>query len=161
MMVRSKRTESVRQLYYITHIDNAGSILDRGILSHNLMVQKDLPFTRIYDKEIVSRREGIKTPNGKSLWSFSNLYFNARNPMLYRVCRETDVENIVILEISPSILESQNVLITDGNAASEITSFFPPTKTNISKIFKQTQWRYWNPYDGSKRRMMAECLVPC
>jgi len=124
------------------------------------MVQKDLPFTRIYDKEIVSRREGIKTPNGKSLWSFSNLYFNARNPMLYRVCRETDVENIVILEISPSILESQNVLITDGNAASEITSFFPPTKTNISKIFKQTQWRYWNPYDGSKRRMMAECLVP-
>jgi hypothetical protein len=159
-MVRSKRIESVRQLYYITHIDNLGSILDRGILSHGLMDQKGLPYTRIYDKLIVSRRKEMKAPDGKSLWSFSNLYFNARNPMLYRVCCETNAENIVILEISPSILESRNILITDGNAASEATSFFSPTKTHLSKIFKQTQRKYWNPHDGSKRRMMAECLVP-
>jgi len=79
---------SMRNLYYITHLENVPSILHHGILSHEAVKEKALGFTAIYDVEIVSRRSRISTPDGKTLWSFANLYFQPRNPMLYRVALE-------------------------------------------------------------------------
>jgi len=158
-MVSSKQS-SIRQLYYITHVDNIGSILETGILSHEIIEKKDIPYQAIYDKEIVSRRKNINAPNGKNLWSFSNLYFNARNPMMYRLRCEKNIEDIALLGISPYVLNLPNVILTDGNAACDVTEFLTNNETTVKRIFKKTQVRYWSPYNGSKRRIMAECLVP-
>jgi hypothetical protein len=87
---------SIRNLYYITHRANVGSILRHGILSHEEVQGGGIDFTAIYDTEIVSRRSSILTPDGRSLWGFANLYLQPRNPMLYRVAIERGVE------ISPS-----------------------------------------------------------
>lgn len=65
----------LNELYYITHIDNVPSILTRGILSHSRIVSGNVPFTPIYNAEIVSNRRNRKTPDGKSLWDYANLYF--------------------------------------------------------------------------------------
>ena len=75
----------LRGLYYITHIDNLTSILERGILSHSLVEKNKIEYTAIYDKEIIEKRYDITTPDGRSLWDFANLYFQPRNAMLYRV----------------------------------------------------------------------------
>lgn len=78
----------IKGLYYITHINNIRSILQEGILSHALVEAKGIDYTPIYDAQIVSNRQKRTTPDGKSLWEFANVYFQPRNPMLYRVIQD-------------------------------------------------------------------------
>ena len=53
---------TIRNLYYITHLDNVPSILRHGILSHEEIQSRGLAFTAIYDTAIVSRRSQISVP---------------------------------------------------------------------------------------------------
>ena len=154
----------IKNLYYITHIDNIPSILKNGILSHTLINKEDIKFTPIYDKQIVSNRAKKNAPNGKSLWDFANLYFQARNPMLYRVAIENGVDNLAILGINPNIIKKDNVFISVGNAASSASEILP-AKEGLKVIKQKEIWKiinseWWREEDGSKRKIMAECLVP-
>jgi hypothetical protein len=117
-------------------------------------------FTPIYDECIVSRRKGIKTPDGKSLWDFANLFFEARNPMLFRVKCEKDTYNIAIIGVEPSVLSLPGVYVTTGNAAHSQSEIKPPTRGVMSSILRNTKREFWSEHDGSKRKIMAECLVP-
>ncbi|MDE0636503.1 MAG: DarT ssDNA thymidine ADP-ribosyltransferase family protein [Candidatus Poribacteria bacterium] len=65
----------IRELYYITHIDNLPSILARGVFSHERIESERIDSTPIYDADIVSLRNQITTPDKRSLWSYANLYF--------------------------------------------------------------------------------------
>jgi hypothetical protein len=83
--------------------------------------------------------------------------------MLYRVLHENQADNgIVVLSIKPSILNLKGAFITTGNAASQFTDILPATKYKEvnSKILEGTDVEWWKEEDGSKRRIMAECLVP-
>lgn len=159
------------ELYYITVIDQLQSILERGILSHERIVpleaQGVLEYTSIADTEVVNRRKAKLTPAGKSLWHYVNLYFQPRNPMMYRVVKtggnhEIDVKDFVVIGVSNEVLREQGVFITDGNAATNSTQFYRlPEGMEILK----EQWdivlsEWWNDEDDSKRQIMAECLVP-
>lgn len=147
-------------LYYITHIDNLESILKHGILSHRQIDERGIEYTAIYDRGIVSNRKMIKTPEGHSLWDYANLYFQPRNPMLYRVIREKGTQDIIVLKIKKTILNRNDILITDGNAASFQTQIKSLNKSELSLITKLVNKEYWNNEDGSKRQIMSECLVP-
>ncbi len=156
------RQKTLRQLYYITHIDNLDSIIKNGILSHSLIEEKKIPFTPIYDKEIVNNRKQNQTPAGKTLWDYANLYFQPRNPMLYRVISEKSRNDIAVVGVKKSVLENNGIFLTDGNAANNETNFFPIDKTKqiLPKILKEVNKEWWSSLDGSKRKVMAECLVP-
>lgn len=78
----------IYRFYYILHILNLESILKFGIYSHNRIKNSQLNYTRIFDNYIIKRRELIKTPANKNLLDYVNLYFQPRNPMLYRVIKE-------------------------------------------------------------------------
>ena len=152
----------IRELYYITHIDNLSSILDRGVLSHAKMEAEGVHSTPIYDVEIVSRRNSKTTPDKRNLWSYANLYFQPCNAMMYRVVHEKESKNLVVVGVSTKVLTEQGTFITDGNAAHETTQFYYPSKG--LEILRQ-QWSiirsdWWNRDDGSKRKIMAECLIP-
>jgi hypothetical protein len=108
---------STRNLYYITHRANVGSILRHGVLSHEEVQAKAIDFEAIYDAAIVSRRSSITTPDGRSLWSFANLYVQPRNPMLYRVAIEQGMDNLVVVAIKSQILGRPDVMFANGNAA--------------------------------------------
>ena len=155
----------VKELYYITHIDNVPSILQLGILSHATMESEGIPFTPIYNAEIVSKRQSITTPDGRSLWSFANLYFQPRNPMLYRVVffsPPTNVDDVAVLGVQMSVLNSPDIFIANGNAASALSDIMPARegKKALSQISKDIDKEYWTDEGGSKRKIMAECLVP-
>jgi len=152
----------IKELYYITHINNVPSILKRGVLSHELIEKENVPFTPIYDAEIVSRRHDIKTPDGRTLWSFANLYFKARNPMLYRVVCEKSLDEIVILGVQMSILNRPDIFISTGNAAHSLSDILVASEGRkvLSQIERNTDKEYWTDESGSKRKIMAECLVP-
>lgn len=149
-------------LYYITHIDNVISILQRGILSHRRIAQGDINFTPIYDSAIISNRQQRKVDNDRVLWDFANLYFQPRNAMLYRVMREKSQKQIAILLISPNILIRKDIYITNGNAASSNSEIFPSEEGRkfAARIREEIDKEWWTESDGSKRKIMAECLVP-
>lgn len=159
----------LRGLYYITHIDNIPSILDRGILCHRRVEEEEIKFTPIYDTEIVSNRKNRKLPDGRNLWDFANLYFQPRNAMLYRVVffSNISIEEIAIIGLKSTILDRDDILITTGNAASPYTEIL--AKKDLSKekaqkyiknIREKVEKEWWAYEDGSKRELMAECLVP-
>jgi O-acetyl-ADP-ribose deacetylase (regulator of RNase III) len=152
----------IKGLFYITHVNNIKSILRHGILSHALVEARKVQFTPIYDAQIVSNRRERKTPNGKSLWDYANLYFQPRNPMLYRVINEKDKKDIAIVEVRPDILKQPDVFVSTGNAAS-LPSDILPVKDGLKEIhqmWKVINSEWWNDTDGSKRKIMAECLAP-
>jgi hypothetical protein len=155
-------TKSPQFLYYITHIDNLGSMLEKGILSHAEMESRGIPFTAIYDAEIVSNRKARQTPDGRSLWDYANVYFQARNAMLFRVTREKGVDEICIIGVRKDVLNRPDVLIANGNAASyqsEIARHDEGIKA-VPQIMRNVDKEWWSDSDGSKREMMAECLIP-
>jgi hypothetical protein len=82
--------------------------------------------------------------------------------MLYRVICEQDKESIAVIEIRPDVTTIPGVFITDGNAASSPTQFFAAADglREIARQWPVLQQEYWKEFDGSKRRIMAECLVP-
>ncbi len=154
----------LRGLYYITHADNLPSILDKGILCHKRIQEEKIQFTPIYDEEIVESRKNIKMPDNKSLWNFVNLYFQPRNAMLYRVAffSRKNIDDIIIIGIKSSILERPDIFVTTGNAVSPHSEILTASeaKKNIKNIKAKTEKEWWASEDGSKRELMAECLLP-
>lgn len=161
-MAKMKRNIEIKSLYYITHIDNINSILSKGILSHQLVEEYGLQYTAIYDSEIANNRKTKTTPNGKSLWQYSNVYFQPRNPMLYRVVLEKGVKDIAVIALNPQVLKIPDAYITNGNAASSITEFYDYKNgiKIISNMWDTIKGEWWNSINGSKRKIMAECLIP-
>ncbi|MFZ5912379.1 MAG: DarT ssDNA thymidine ADP-ribosyltransferase family protein [Chloroflexota bacterium] len=157
----SKRT--VKSLFYITHLNNLPSIFQHGILSHRQVKEQSIPFTPVYNAEIVANREQRLTPDHKSLWDYANLYFQPRNPMLYKVLSETDKKDVVILGIKPQTLDLKGAFISLGNAAHSLSPLVD-AKTGLQHINGE-YWQiinsdWWKTEDGTKRKIMAECLIP-
>jgi len=160
-MSNATKKPDVKGLYYITHINNLPSILTQGILSHTQITERAIPFTSIYDPQIVSHRQNKKAGD-KSLWHFANLYFQPRNPMLYRVISEKNKNDIAIVSVLPTVLSLLDTWVSIGNAASTPSEILP---TNKGLPFIYEMWdvirnEWWKEEDGSKRKIMSECLVP-
>ncbi len=156
--------KNIRSLYYITHVNNLPSILNQGILSHRKVEELGISYTAIYDSGVINRRKDKSTPEKSSLWDYANLYFQPRNPMMYRVMSEKnlDKKDIAVIGIKPGVLNLTGGFITDGNAANESTKIYPVQEG--LEVLKQ-QWHmiqndWWNELDGSKRKIMSECLLP-
>jgi len=153
----------LRGLYYITHINNLPSILEKGILCHRKIKEDKIEFTRIYDEDIIALRRNKNLPDGRNLWDFVNLYFQPRNAMLYRVIffSGINLEDIIVIGLKYSILNREDIFITTGNAASYNTEIFSAGKAKkyIKTIREKTDKEWWASEDGSKRELMAECLV--
>ena len=157
------RNAEIKSLFYITHVENVPSILQHGILSHALIESRNLPFTphlRRCDREQSERTKA--TPERGSLWEYANLYFQPRNPMMYRVFTRKPPRILAVVGVKPGVLQLPQVMITDGNAASNPTRFFKAAEglKVIEAQWPAIQAEYWNDLDGSKRKIMAECLVP-
>jgi O-acetyl-ADP-ribose deacetylase (regulator of RNase III) len=153
----------VKSLFYITHINNLPSILRYGILSHRQVEAQGIPFTPVYNPEIVANREQRLTPDRKSLWDYANVYFQPRNPMLYKVMSETDKKDVVIVGVKPQVVDVKGAFISLGNAASSLSPLLD-IKTGLQFINGE-YWQiisndWWKTEDGTKRKIMAECLVP-
>jgi hypothetical protein len=149
------------ELHYITDITNMPSIMANGILSHNLA--KRFPHKSVAMAEIQERRDKKKVPRGKFLHDYVNLYFCARNPMLYKL-KDSHAE-LCILRIDKEALNLPNVILTDGNAAANYTAFAPfPAgllKIDCSLVFA-TYWKDQDPIieKRKKRAKCAEILIP-
>ena len=117
----------------------------------------------VYDEQIIARRGNRTVADDKSLWDYANLFFQARNPMLFRVFRKEN-QPVVVLGLRRDVLNLPGAYISVGNAAA-MESEVMPLKEGMHKILKNENWKrihakYWHDYDGGKRVIMAELLVP-
>lgn len=158
----AKTKLNIRSLFYITHCDNLPSIIQRGILSHAQVEANGLSPKPVYDKNIVLRRRDRRTPDGRSLWEFANLYFQPRNPMLYRVVQEAGIRNVVVIGVDPKVMEIPGCFVSDGNAAHSLSNIWPLAEglQHLAALRKIWDKEWWREADGSKRQIMAELLVP-
>lgn len=154
--------EELRELGYIVPIATLSSILRRGILSHRraeIVEHESIALEGVQD-----RRAKVIVPNGRPLHEYANLYISSRNPMLLRR-RELHAE-ICVLRVSTDVLDIQNVVVTDSNAASKYVRFSPAPAGLSIVDGERTFARSWNHPDDQidhwrhSAQKCAEVLVP-
>ncbi len=151
----------LKELHYITHIANIPSIMEHGILSKNRANR--LNPASIAMQAIQQLRANKSVPGGQQIHDYANLYFCARNPMMYK--RSSMHASLCVLRIETSVLDLKGVVIADSNAASKYTAFWPSPsglgQVNGAWVFADdwtdgdqiTQWR-------KAAAKCAEVLVP-
>ena len=155
----------ISELHNIQLVENISSVLQNGVLSHKLASKINHKSCAM--PEIQSIRANKVVPNGRPLHEYANLYFHARNPMMYKLLNGYCIPHseLVIMKVDTSILDASNVVLTDGNAATEWVRFYPSpdglSSLNYDLIFSRN-WNDNNPIIKSekKTRKCSEILVP-
>jgi len=155
-----KRSE-LKELHYITPIENVPSVMQHGILCKNRA--NKLNPASIAMKAIQALRANKAVPGGLQIHEYANLYLCARNPMMY--VRSAKHVELCVLRIDTSVLYLKDVVIADSNAASRYTAFWP-SPSGLEKVHgpwvfaddwtdanQITQWQ-------KKAAKCAEVLVP-
>ena len=122
-------------LFFITHIDNLSSILERGILSPDLVKKLKIKYTPIYSEKIVGKRE-YKMACGKRLSEFAHVYFNPHNAMLRQVLYEHASRKIIVIKSTLNVSDD-GICIADRNAAKDDVGFM--NSYNYYKIIPEIE----------------------
>lgn len=146
-------------MYNINSLKNLKSIFDHGILSKNLLKKNALLNEDLSNPPVQNRRERKKVPNHRPLHDYANLYFDARNPMLYYLLSQRGVDKLCVLCIDKKVLDLPETVVTDRNAAAELAVFISPDKAISQLDFQMIFAKYWNDEDVS--RMVDKKQVKC
>ena len=151
----------IDELHYICPIANVASICDKGILSHNAV--RETAHVSLALPEVQSRREVVPLRDGRMLHDYANLYFHARNPMMYYLREQHG--RLCVLRICDSVLDIPGTMIADRNAA-RCQTWFHPSPDGLRYLNKHLvfarDWTHPNPEraDYQKAVKCAEILVP-
>lgn len=150
----------VVELHSIMPIENIPSIFQHGILSHDNA--EKIPHRSVALQEIQDRRDKT-VPNGLRLHQYANLYFNARNPMMYR--RKDIIGDLCVIRINLNVLQQPGAVISDMNAASDYVSFLQHPIGMGQIDFDNVFADWWDDEDaitGYRKKAVkcAEALIP-
>lgn len=142
-------------------IDNIGSVLTNGILSYERaakMAHRSVALGPVQD-----RRDQRSVPSGLKLHQYANLYFHARNPMMFK--RKAEADKLCVLRVSVDVFNQDGTVVTDCNAASDYVRFLAPSQWRLLEFddIYAMDWRHpGNPprYYQHRSRKCAEVLVP-
>jgi hypothetical protein len=153
--------QRVTELHSIIPMANIASVLQHGILSYERAEQ--LEHFSVALQPVQDRRDQKRVPGGLRLHQYANLYFHARNPMLYK--RRNEAPQLCVLRVSVAVLQGNGAVITDCNAASDYVRFLAPQQwsvLNFDDIYA-ADWRHPDNaprYYQHRSRKCAEVLVP-
>jgi hypothetical protein len=142
-------------------IANLRSVMALGILSYERASK--LPHHSVALQPVQDKRDQKQVPGGLKLHQYANLYFHARNPMMFK--RLAEAPNLCVLRVSTRVLELQGTVISDQNAASDWVRFLHPLQWQVldfNAIYAM-DWRHpGNPaaFYRHKSQKCAEVLVP-
>jgi len=153
--------DRVRELHCIMPMANIPSVMTHGILSYERAAA--LVHHSVALQPIQEMRDQKQVPSGLRLHQYANLYFHARNPMMFK--RKAEAASLCILRVSTAVLGLEGTVITDQNAASKYVRFLAPSQwaqLDFDDIYAM-DWRhpgdqiaYWR----HSARKCAEALVP-
>lgn len=147
----------------IMPLENIPSVLKLGILSNERSAK--IQHCSVAMEDVQEKREQKHVPGGLKLHQYANLYFHARNPMLYK--RKTETNNLCVLRVSTEILQLPGVVLADCNASSPYVRFLAPSQWALLD-YEAIYAMDWNrqhandpyAYRVHKARKCAEVLVP-
>jgi ssDNA thymidine ADP-ribosyltransferase, DarT len=155
--------DRLKELHCIMPIVNVASVMQHGILSHRRA--QAVAHDSVADPAIQARRAAVRVPGGRPLHEYANLYFDARNPMMYR--RKERHEELAVLSISTVVLDLTGVVVTDRNASvDEDFVRFEPAPDGLAIVDEALTFaHYWTHEDyyeqiRRKQAKQAEVLVP-
>jgi hypothetical protein len=139
---------------------NTASVLANGILSHERAAK--LAHASVAMNAIQDRRDVRQVPGGLKLHQYANLYFHARNPMMYK--RLEQAPDLCVLRVSCDVLSLPGVVLSDQNAASDYVRFLSPgqvSEIDMDLVYA-ADWRDQDriTYFRKKASKCAEVLVP-
>jgi hypothetical protein len=143
----------ITEFHNIMPINNISSVLRFGILSHNRAA--NIQHESIASP-FVQERRNKKIPNGSFLHDYANLYFHARNPMMFSIKSRSE---ICVLRVSENVLNMPKTILSDRNAASDYARYY--STTEISQLdfdlIYSKDWRCPNNPTEYFRRKTAKC----
>jgi len=150
----------VTEFHCIMPLDNITSVLEHGILSYERAAK--LKHHSVAMQPVQDRRDQRQVPGGLKLHQYANLYFHARNPMLFK--RKDEAPNLCVLSVSTRVLELPGTVISDQNAASDYVRFLHPSQWKLLAFddIYAMDWRHPGDLIGywrHKARKCAEVLV--
>jgi len=122
----------VTEFQCIMPILNVESVLQHGILSYERA--STLAHDSVAMHEVQDRRDQKQVPGGLKLHQYANLYFHARNPMLFK--RKDKAEALCVLRVSTEVRCVPGVVFTDCNASSDYVRFLHP---EVDPVVKTTR----------------------
>lgn len=151
----------VVELHCIMPIANVASVLAHGILCYEDAAR--LHHRSVAMQPVQDRRDQKRVPRGLRLHQYANLYFHARNPMLYK--RRGETQSLCLLRVSLDAMGIQGTVVTDCNAASDYVRFLHPSQWNLIDFDDVLAENWTHPddprrYFQHKSRKCAEVLVP-
>ncbi len=150
------------ELNNIMPLRNIPSVLQRGILSHQRA--SELDHADISLEDVQNIRDGVTLPNGRALHSFANLYFDARNPMMYK--RRAEYNELCILRISTEVATIPGTYVSSQNASSKYARFYDAANVSSDDVdMDKVYARDWDHEDEIEKWQhasikCAEVLVP-
>jgi hypothetical protein len=153
--------DELEELHYITPLVNVKSIIQKGIFSHQKA--EKIVHESVAMDEIQERRKKVVVPGGRPLHQYVNLYFHARNPMMYKR-KDLHIE-LSVIRISKNVLNLPRVVIADRNASSDYVLFTsaPDGLRIINKSLVYAKyWHHDDPIETFRHASIkcAEVLVP-
>lgn len=150
----------ITELHCIMPMDNIPSVLEHGILSYERAAR--LRHRSVAMQPVQERRDQKQVPGGMKLHQYANLYFHARNPMLFK--RKDEADSLCILTVSTNVLKLPGTVISDQNAASDYVRFLDPGQWKLLPLddIYAMDWRHPDDqiaYWRHKARKCAEVLV--
>jgi hypothetical protein len=151
----------VTELHCIMPVANVSSVMDRGILSYERAAK--IQHRSVALQPVQEKRDRKQVPGGLKLHQYANLYFHARNPMLFK--RLAEAASLCVLRVSIRVLELDGTVISDQNAASDYVRFLHPSQWKLLDFdaIYAMDWRHpGNPtaYYRHSSQKCAEILVP-
>lgn len=151
----------VTELHCIMPIANIASVMQHGLLSYERAA--GLAHASVAMQPVQDKRDQKQVPGGLRLHQYANLYFHARNPMLFK--RLNEATQLCVLRISPEVLTLVGTVISDQNAASDYARFLHHQQWRLLdfEAIYAMNWKHPNDQIAEwrhKSRKCAEVLVP-
>jgi hypothetical protein len=151
----------VTEFQCIMPIGNIPSVMQHGILSYERAAALD--HDSVAMPEIQDKRDRKQVPGGLKLHQYANLYFHARNPMMYK--RKDEADQLCVLRISVDVCAEDGVVFADRNASSDYVRFLHPSQWKLLSFddIYAISWTHPNDppaYYRHRSIKCAEVLVP-
>jgi len=150
----------VTEFQCIMPMANVPSVLQHGILCYERTAK--LNHKSIAMQPVQDRRDVKRVPGGRMLHQYANLYFHARNPMMYS--RQAEVPNLCVLRVSVTVASLPGVVFADRNASSDWVRFLDPSQADVLDFdaIYAMDWTHTDRFEyfARKSKKCAEVLVP-
>lgn len=150
----------VTEFHCIMPMANVPSILQHGVLSYDRASK--LKHHSVAMQPVQDRRDVKRVPGGLMLHHYANLYFHARNPMMF--ARQEQAPDLCVLCVSKKIAKLEGVVFADRNASSDWVRFLAPSQADVLDFdaIYALDWRDPDKfrYFEKKSKKCAEVLVP-